>query len=123
VTHRADSRAIRYQLDAWAKIPPEKCDAMQEATFRDPITVLSDRSRLFLIEQSPHDGIMNEFQGMPTPTQRERGADLNTMEDETFISINVGEQPLSAIDTYVTNWKRLTGDEITEEVNEWYSRR
>ncbi|MBC7235070.1 MAG: extracellular solute-binding protein [Chloroflexi bacterium] len=119
---RADSRAIRYQLEEWAKIPPEKRDAMQEAVFKDPITVLSNRARLFLVERSPSDGLMDAFQGMPTPTMVERQVDLNKLEDQTFISIIIGEQPLDAFDAFVDNWKKLGGDRITEEVNEWYSK-
>jgi putative aldouronate transport system substrate-binding protein len=118
---RADGRAIRYRLDEWAKIPPEQRDAMQEATFQDPITILGDRARLFLVERSQADGLLSAYQGMPTPTQIERGADLTKMEDEALISIIIGEQPLDAFDTFVANWKRLAGDQITAEVNEWYS--
>ena len=119
----ANAKMLKYQLEEWSKIPEEKRDALQEAFFKDPISVLSNKSRLFLSEHSKTDGLMDEFQSLPTPTMVERQTDLNKMEDETFISIIIGEQPLEAFETYVDNWKKLAGDKITEEVNEWYSRR
>lgn len=119
---RMDGDAIRYRLEEWGKIPPEKRDAMQEAEFVDPITVLGNRARLLLVERSSSDGLLDEFQGLPTPMMVERQADLNKMENETFISIITGEQPLDAFDEHVDNWKKLAGDTITEEVNDWYSK-
>jgi len=29
--------------------------------------------------------------------------------------------PIDDFDSFVTNWKKLGGDQITQEVNEWYA--
>lgn len=39
------------------------------------------------------------------------------LEEETFIMIITGEQPVSYFDTFVEEWHRLGGEEVTEEAN------
>lgn len=63
--------------------------------------------------------VNNEFFGVQTPTQVERGASLNKLIAETFTKIIMGA-PLDDYDSFVSSWKKLGGDDITEEVNEWY---
>jgi putative aldouronate transport system substrate-binding protein len=41
------------------------------------------------------------------------------MRDEVYTKIVMGASPISAFDTFVTDWKRQGGDAITKEVNEW----
>ncbi len=62
----------------------------------------------------------NEFGGTVTATQQEKGASLDKMTAEIFLKIITGDSPISDFDTYVENWKKLGGDQITIEVNEWY---
>ncbi|MDQ8736435.1 extracellular solute-binding protein [Paenibacillus sp. LHD-38] len=64
--------------------------------------------------------VFNEFAGSPTPTQVEKGASLDKLTDETFIKIIVGK-PISEFDKYVESWKKLGGNDISDEVNEWYA--
>lgn len=66
-------------------------------------------------------GIYSEFQGAATPTMSQKMSSLKKMQDETFTKIIMGQSPLSAFDQFVEDWRKLGGDRITEEVNEWYS--
>ena len=68
-----------------------------------------------------YDGnfIYNEFVGAPTETLVLRGPTLTQMEYEAFIAIIMGDH-ISAFDRFVEDWKNQGGDDITEEVNEWY---
>ncbi|WP_010268407.1 extracellular solute-binding protein [Paenibacillus senegalensis] len=66
-------------------------------------------------------GLYSEFQGAATPTMSQKMASLKKMQDETFTKIIMGQSPISAFDKFVEDWKKLGGDQITEEVNEWYS--
>lgn len=59
--------------------------------------------------------------GLPTKTMSQKGATLDKLQEETFIKILTGSAPVSDYDTFVENWKKLGGDQITEEVNEWYN--
>jgi putative aldouronate transport system substrate-binding protein len=61
------------------------------------------------------------FTGPPTSTMKSRGEYLKTQELETFIKIIYGELPIDEFDNFVANWKSAGGDDITNEVNEWYS--
>lgn len=61
-----------------------------------------------------------EFLGAPTETMRSKGENLKTMELETFAKIIYGNEPLDKFDTFVADWKSKGGDQIEQEVNEWY---
>ena len=60
------------------------------------------------------------FNGAPTETMTKSWEQLQTMEKETYTNIIYGKQDISAFDDYVAKWKSQGGDQITEEVNEWY---
>ena len=61
-----------------------------------------------------------EFLGAPTETMRSKGDNLKTMELETFAKIIYGNEPLDKFDAFVADWKSKGGDQMTQEVNEWY---
>ncbi|OXS57309.1 hypothetical protein B1A99_17625 [Cohnella sp. CIP 111063] len=63
-------------------------------------------------------GIYNAFQGAATPTMSEKMASLKKYQDETFTKIIMGESPITEFDKFASEWKKLGGDQITEEVNE-----
>lgn len=58
------------------------------------------------------------FYGAPTDTMAEKKATLEQLEDEVFTKIIMG-QSLDSFDKFVADWKKLGGDQITKEVNEW----
>lgn len=64
--------------------------------------------------------VSNGFVGAPTETMAERKATLDKLEQETFVKIILGEAPLDSFDKFVSDWKKLGGDTITEEVNAWH---
>ncbi|WP_018757696.1 extracellular solute-binding protein [Paenibacillus terrigena] len=64
--------------------------------------------------------VSNEFYGIPTSTQVEKGSQLDKLMQETFTKIILGA-PIDEFDKFVTSWKTLGGDKITEEVNAWYN--
>jgi len=43
---------------------------------------------------------------------------LQKMEDETFLKIIMGEEPVDRFDSFVAEWKKAGGDQITKEVND-----
>jgi putative aldouronate transport system substrate-binding protein len=47
-----------------------------------------------------------------------RWVNLRKLEDETFLRIIMGAAPLETFDTFVENWKRQGGDQITQEVKD-----
>jgi len=63
--------------------------------------------------------LYDKFYGSPTPTMVERNATLEAMEEEVFTKIIMGE-PIELFDKFVEDWKKLGGDQITKEINEWY---
>ncbi|MFS0724925.1 extracellular solute-binding protein [Paenibacillus sp. 1P07SE] len=51
-----------------------------------------------------------------TPMMENRWVNLRKIEDETFLRIIMGAAPLETFDTFVEDWKRQGGDQITQEV-------
>lgn len=69
-----------------------------------------------------NDQLLREkFVGAPTETMVERLSTLEKMEVEAFVKIIMGESSIDAYDEFVENWYNLGGEQITSEVNEWYS--
>lgn len=66
--------------------------------------------------------LYDEFYGSLTPTMVEKKATLEAMEEEVFTRIIMGES-IDSFDKFVEDWKKLGGDQITKEVNEWYELR
>jgi len=61
-----------------------------------------------------------QYMGPPLAAQIEKGVALNTARNETFVRIIMGES-VDTFDTFVENWKKHGGDQMTEEANAWYS--
>ena len=51
-----------------------------------------------------------------TSMMESRWVNLRKLEDETFLRIIMGAAPLETFDTFVEDWKRQGGDQITQEV-------
>jgi len=63
------------------------------------------------------------FYGAPTKGMVEKQAALDKLQNETFIKIIMGASDIDAFDTFVTNWNKIGGEEITQEVNAWKQNR
>jgi putative aldouronate transport system substrate-binding protein len=64
--------------------------------------------------------LVEKFVGAPTKTMVERKSTLEKMEKEEFVKIIMGAAPIEEFDKFVSDWKKLGGEEITKEVNEWH---
>ena len=49
--------------------------------------------------------------------------DINRRRGVAELGIMIGEKPLSAFDEFVDQWKSQGGDQMTQEVNEWWAAR
>lgn len=54
-----------------------------------------------------------------TPTMELKWSTLKKMEDEVFLKIIMGVEPIESFDTFVDDWKAQGGDEITNEVKDY----
>lgn len=53
-----------------------------------------------------------------TKTMETKWTSLQKLENETFLKIIVGDLSIDAFDSFVTDWKKLGGDQITKEVSD-----
>lgn len=60
----------------------------------------------------------DRFYGPPTKTMMQKLGNLSRLEEEVLTKIIMGA-PLEDFDKFVDDWRRLGGDEMTKEVNEW----
>ncbi|CAM4396531.1 putative aldouronate transport system substrate-binding protein [Paenibacillus endophyticus] len=68
-------------------------------------------------EQLAQD-VPSGFYGANTTTMKEKWDQLSTLEEQTFLQIIYGKQPLDYFDTFVKQWNDQGGMQITKEVNE-----
>ncbi|QTH41814.1 extracellular solute-binding protein [Cohnella sp. LGH] len=69
----------------------------------------------------PDGVVIDKYFGGSTKTADEKMSTLGKMQNETFVKIVMNAAPIDDFDSFVTNWKKLGGDQITQEVNEWYA--
>lgn len=60
------------------------------------------------------------FNAEPTATMKRSWEQLQTMEKQVYTNIIYGNEPIEAFDKFVEDWKAQGGEQITQEVNEWY---
>lgn len=65
--------------------------------------------------------LFNEFYGVNTAAMTEKFPTLEKMQTEMMTKIILGH-PIEEFDEFVINWKKLGGDQITKEVNDWYAK-
>lgn len=65
--------------------------------------------------------LINRFVGAPTETMTEKMSTLEKMRDEMFNKIIIGEASVDEFDKFVEDFNSLGGEQITNEVNEWYA--
>ncbi len=64
--------------------------------------------------------VVNQFTGVPTKTIKAKSDMLTKLATESYLKIIYGNQPVEYFDTFVEQWKKSGGSEVTKEVNEWY---
>lgn len=64
--------------------------------------------------------LSNLFNAEPTATMKKNWEQLQTMEKQVYTNIIYGKESIDAFEQFVEDWKAQGGDQITQEVNEWY---
>lgn len=66
------------------------------------------------------EALPSKFNAAPTETMKKNWEQLQTLEKEVYTNIIYGKQDISAFDEFVDKWMSQGGEQITQEVNEWY---
>lgn len=67
-----------------------------------------------------HQFLPDKFEGPPTATMVERQTTLENMQNEVFIKVILGAS-IEEFDRFVQDWNKLGGEQITKEVNDYFS--
>ncbi len=73
-----------------------------------------------LANEHRSEQLPNLFNAAPTATMQRSWEQLQTMEKQVYTNIIYGNEPIEAFDKFVEDWKAQGGDQITQEINEWY---
>lgn len=73
-----------------------------------------------IVKEQDEHRIMNEHVGPPTETMAARSEHIDRLEQEMIVDIIYGNEDLDHFDEFVQEWLKGGGEEITQEVNEWY---
>lgn len=87
---------------------------------KDPLQGIQGKATLITIDQKGSD-MPNLFTGPTTSTQSSRGEFLKKLELDTFNQIIYSKVPIDEFDNFVKKWQSSGGDQLTKEVNDWYS--
>ncbi|WP_181438680.1 extracellular solute-binding protein [Paenibacillus sambharensis] len=107
-------------------IPGEPVDVSDYTLIYDGARVPSDWTQIVsepeksILARQAGSRLLNEFQGPPTTTMREKWGQLQQTEREVFLQIIYGKQDIAYFDRFAALWKENGGDQITDEVNAWY---
>lgn len=71
--------------------------------------------------KSREHSVKTAFTGGKTKTMETKWDYLKKLEMETYSKIVFGGEPLEAFDKFVEEWNKQGGEQITKEVNEWYT--
>lgn len=63
--------------------------------------------------------VADAFYGPVTPSMAAKKPSLDKMKSEVFTKIIMGAVSVDEFDKFVSDWKKLGGDDITKEVNDW----
>ncbi|MBW4082274.1 extracellular solute-binding protein [Paenibacillus sp. S150] len=96
---------------------PETPYEIQAAAIRKP----ENLEAMTIILGQKDIRMKNYFQGPLTDTMKQKNELLNKLLNQTYSKIIYGQSPIGEFDTMVENWKKSGGDQITQEVNDWYN--
>ena len=65
--------------------------------------------------------VYDQFFGAPGEVMTTKKTTLDDMLDQVFIKIIAGQEPLDSFDSVVEQWSAAGGQDMTDEVNEWYA--
>lgn len=65
-------------------------------------------------------GCMVDELVVPLPSDAKYKDELEKLQEETYIKIIRGDEPIDYFDEFVEKWHEIGGEQLTEEANEWY---
>jgi len=60
------------------------------------------------------------YHSLPTDAMTQNAANLSSLTGETLISMIMGNTPIEEYQKFIENWKERGGQQILDDVNEWY---
>ncbi len=70
--------------------------------------------------RSKEYGIANALKTV-LPSETRYRTELDKLASETFIAIITGDKPIDEFDKFVEDWKKMGGETLEKEANEWYA--
>ncbi|MGP4038489.1 extracellular solute-binding protein [Gracilibacillus sp. D59] len=116
-------KLLKSDVDTIHEVKLEPYDKM-DIQYWDPQANLGQWTRAYSALVGTAPLVDTEIKGVKsliysqTKTMEDRWVNLKKLEEETFLKIIMGTEPLDSFDQFVEEWKSQGGDQITEEVAE-----
>lgn len=108
-------------MQAYADAKAGKKDTGAQIRAAADFEVVPDMAEGYALANEHRDELLpNLFNTEPTDTMKKCWEQLQTMEKQVYTNIIYGKEPVDSFDKFVEDWKAQGGDQITQEVNEWY---
>jgi len=127
--HYNDENVPVSDFEAWAKAndkPDETLPGVGGHTVLEPF-LLSNYDKIqnkyiydWAVENKYDQNLIHSELFMSLPSAGTYQTELDKMEDEAYIAIITGEQPVDYFDTFVDDYKKAGGDILEKEANEWW---
>jgi putative aldouronate transport system substrate-binding protein len=115
-----------YQMTRWYEMGDQVTDNYGEVSLDTAawqfVYRLCGQTFMYSKSLAERDMLTYDVRGsFVSDTMIEKWASLEDLEIQTFTAIITGQQPVDAFDDFVTQWRTLGGDTITDEINQWHS--
>ncbi|MFD0672591.1 extracellular solute-binding protein [Cohnella sp. GCM10027633] len=107
------------QIKALAELADGRAPATPYEETLNTFPMQSKLAAKYIYEQREHT-VNNLYNGPQTQTMKDKQENLDKMEAEMFSKIIYGKEPIDYFDKWVQDWKKAGGDQIQQEVAEWY---
>ena len=122
IEQKSDYEKMKAYLDMMASASPDvSSEAVQNGiglytVFGDPVGGYA------AIDQIKTENKLNvsAYNTVPTDAMVAKYPTLNKLAMETIIKIITGDATVDSYDTFLDNWKKLGGDEVTKEAQAWF---
>ena len=107
---KEDNFATKYQENMFANIMTR---VNKDGAWAQIVNVYDVKKRV----------VFDEFYGISTPAMSSKGAIMAQEVEEYYLKVIMGEKDIdSTWDAFVSSWRRIGGDDVTAEVNDWYAK-
>lgn len=120
ITYPSYQSDVFVDMAAWAEMDESELNNAQQYLLQNP-QVLLEVQYYNTVVDTLDDAIVDRYLGANTEAMTDVMPDLATLESTYYIEIITGTRPIEDFDSFVEEWMASGGDQVTADVNAWFS--